>query len=198
MMEGLGLREIVWKSPDWKDALLNLSAIATLEGSEPVLEDIHRTYTILNYDFRRTLMMLQLASVKPCPSTVTTIKNEFSITGSSAEHSQRSDIRLMPSPVAIARGFYSSGVIESSSHFLDGKGVNWILTPKGSSMAERYRILEGDISFLEMVFNNEGDYILSSDSNSTVKAKTDLKSVNDLWLMADSMSCALCLSDVRN
>jgi hypothetical protein len=181
MMSGLGLRELEWHAPVWRDAGLYLNIISALEDSEPVFEDIHSTYTFLNSDFRRTLMMLQLASVRPCLSSAPFITNDVSLQSTTSKCSYIP--RFTSNPVAIAQGFQLNEPTKLPSQFLDGNGEKWSLSLK-RGIAEKLRMLEGNSCCLDMVFNTKWD-------------EGGGCCMEDHWKMADAMSCASLMSDVR-
>ena len=185
MMDGIGLRELTWRSPDWKEAVLYLHLIAAVEGSDQGWKEIQHTYSFLDFDFRRTLMHLQLSSVNPTRDHSMNTNN----LNSNFEHAESN---LLPRTLAAATGFSRFSEFNSVSNF---GGKPFTISLK-EGMARTHRVFDEGDTFLDVLFQTERYKGESLEIGKTSKGKAELDKLEEMCQIADAMSCASYLSQV--
>jgi hypothetical protein len=185
-MDSLGLRELEWRTPDLRDAMLHLQIISAVEGVPHSFESMRRTFIFCQCDFRRTLMLLQLASLNQA--------NQTDLVSASL-HTVGSQSSSLPNAVSVANGLFRLGTSESESQFVGEHGILKQISFK-AGMARTSRMLEDADGFLDALFNTTWGSFDLLETDHTTKNRAELDRMLEISQLTDAMSHALLLSEV--
>jgi hypothetical protein len=185
-MDSLGLRELEWRTPDLRDAMLHLQIISDVEGVPHSFEAMRRTFAFCQCDFRRTLMQLQLASLNV---------DNHAETVSASMPPGCCQSSSWPRAVSVANGLGRLGALEPDSQFVDEHGISQEISFK-TGMVRTCRMFEDGDGFLDALFNTTwgSSNLLVTDNPAGKKA--ELERLLEISKLTDAMSHAILLSEV--
>jgi hypothetical protein len=184
-MDNLGLRELEWTSPDIKDAILHLQIISAVEEAPQRIEEIRHTFSFCQFDFRRTLMLLQLSSLSQAKQVET------------ARVQLESQSRSLPRAVSMANGLLKLGTFEPALQLVDRDGILQQISPK-EGMVRTSRIFEDADGILDALFNTTWEPLDSLETDKAARDKADLQRLLEISKLADAKSHALLLAEVSD
>ena len=185
-MESLGLRELEWRTPDLRDAMLHLQIISAVEGVPHGFEAMRRTFTFFKCDFRRTLMQLQLASLNQ--------SNHIEKVSASLRPGGYQSSSL-PRAISVANGLLRLGTFEPDSQFVGENGIVQKIALK-AGMVRTSRTLEDADGNLDALFNTTWRSFDFPMADNPARNKAELDRLLEISLLTDALSHALLLSEV--
>jgi hypothetical protein len=186
MIDSLGLRELEWRTPDVKDAMLHLQIISAVEGVPHTFEAMRRTFNFFQCDFRRTLMILQLASLNQA--------NQMEMVPASLQPGGY-QLSSLPRAVSVANGLLRLGTLEQESQFVGENGTLQKISFK-AGMVRTSHMFEEATGFLDALFNTTWKSFEFLESDRKAKNKAELDRLLEISQLTDAMSYALLLSEV--